>query len=137
MLKKLILLGVISTAGFGQIYVTEEMIYESVYQAAKNGITEVPNLIKFIYDREANNKKGFYWYFNRNQRMRTILNKHHIDYYTLIKQALYPKKPSDNSLESEKKKFAVLSTLMYKNDLIPKSKERKKKKKLKIDISEK
>ncbi len=137
MIKKILTAGIITTITYGQVYVTEDMIYDSVYQAAKRGITEVPNLINFIYNKEANNKKGYYWYFRQNQKMKKILKKHHIDFWTILKQKLYPKKVSDNSLESEQKKFAVLSALMYDNNLIKKPKKKKEKKKLNIIMTEK
>jgi len=135
MLKKLLIAGIISTISYSEVYVTNEMIYESVYEAIKNGTKEVPNLIKFVYNKETSTKKNFWWYFKRNQKMKTILNKNHIDYYTLIKQALYPQKPYESSLENERKKFAVLTTLMYKNNLIPKKETKRKKKKLNIVVS--
>ena len=137
MIKKILIAGIIGVSTYGQTYVTEDMIYDSVYQAAKKGITEVPSLIKYIYDKEVNNKKGYYWYFNQNQKMMTILKKHHIDFWTILKQKLYPKKLYDNTLESEQKKFAVLTTLMYKNNLLKKAQETRKKKKLNIITTEK
>ncbi len=137
MIKKIIIAGIITTITYGQVYVTEDMIFDSVYEAAKRGIKEVPNLINFVYKKEIKNEKGYYWYFHQNQKMRKILDEHHIDYWTILKEKMYPQKASDYSLESEKKKFAILSTLLYTNDLIKKPQEKKEKKKLKIIITDK
>jgi len=137
MIKKLLIAGIISTISYSQVYVTSDMIYDGIYEAAKRGITEVPNLIQFIYDKETKNTKGYYWYFHRNQKMKKILKKHHIDYFTILKQKLYPKKVYDNSLESEKKKFAVFTALMYDNDLLKKPEVKRKKKKLNMVITDK
>ncbi|RUM74535.1 MAG: hypothetical protein DSZ10_01390, partial [Sulfurovum sp.] len=67
-MKKLIILVVI-TALNSQEYVTQDMIYDGVIDTVKKIPENVGNLGKRIYAREVEGKKGFFWYFHKNQKM--------------------------------------------------------------------
>ena len=122
--------------------VTEDMIYQSVANAIKGIPKSISKISNHIYRTEIKKEKTFWWYFNKNQPIKTRLKKRKIDYYTLIKQGLYPEKPYDQSRENEMKKYAILVALAKENeidisDIIGKTEEKKKiKKKLKIKITD-
>jgi len=98
-----------------QPMVTQEMIYNSVINAIKTIPDATKGITKEIYETQIEHKKGYYEIFNENQKMKTILKNRNIDYYTVLKQKMYPLKTSDNSREAKIKENRILKKLINKN----------------------
>jgi len=121
------------------VIVTQDMIYGGVAEVIRGIPESISNLGNYIYKTEIKKEKNYWWYFKKNQKLKIELKKRRIDYYTLLKQGMYPVKVYDNSLKSEIKKYAILTALAQENGIKTESTEEKiihKKKKLKIEIIE-
>jgi len=113
------------------------MIYGGVAEAIKGIPKSISNLGNYIYRTELKKEKNYWWYFKKNQKLKIELKKRMIDYYTILKQGMYPVKVYDNSIKSEIKKYAILTALAQRNGIKTESNEEKiihKKKKLKIEM---
>ena len=101
------------------------MIFDSVENAIVNGFKGIGRLGDYAYKKHVRGEKSYYWYFNKNQHMQRELKKKHIDYWTILKQKMYPLKVYDNSRKAEIKKYIILSTLAKQNNISIKSKDEK------------
>ncbi len=135
--KVLLVIFVISTFVKSEVLVTQDMIYGGISEVIKGIPENISNLGNYIYKTEIKKEKNYWWYFKKNQKLKTELKKRMIDYHTLLKQGMYPVKVYDNSKKSEIKKYAILTALAQKNGIKTESIEEKiiyKKKKLKIEM---
>ena len=125
------------------IIVNENMIYGSMIDTIKRIPDSIANIGNYTYKTEIKKEKNFWWYWHRNQAIKKRLKERKIDYYTILKQGMYPRKVYDNSREAEIKKYAILVSLAKTNDIdisdiIGKTeKKQKNKKKINIIMSDK
>jgi hypothetical protein len=141
-INKILICGmIIASMSNGQTLVTEEMVYGGVIDAIKRIPESMANLGNYIYKTEMKKEKSFWWYFKKNTKLKKELEKRNIDYYTILKQGMYPKKVYDNSREAEIKKYAILTALAKTNGIpinenYEKEKTPHKRKKLKIEMTD-
>jgi len=131
-MKKAILAILLCTTLNAQVIVTEDMIYDSIENAIKNGIKGIGELGDYFVKKHMNDEKGFNWYYHENLKMIKILKKRKIDYWTILKQHMYPIKASSYTKEAEIKKYAILKTLCIQNNIIKSETVKRKKKKINI-----
>jgi len=102
---------------YAELVIQEGIIYDGVINIIKKIPESIGNLGEQIYKTQIKGEKGFYWYFNTNQKIKIELNKRKINYSTILKEKMYPVKIYDNSIETEKKKYYILSELAKKNNI--------------------
>jgi hypothetical protein len=100
-----------------EVLVTEDMIYGSVIDAIKRIPSSISNLGNHIYKEEIKKERNMWWYFKKNNKIKIKLKEKNIDYYTILKQGMYPRKVYDNSRRAEMKKYAILTALAKQNNI--------------------
>ncbi|GEM_PF-4113230 len=116
-MKKIIITSIFITTLNAEPIITEDMIFESIENAIVNGYKGLKKLGNYEYKTHVQGEKNYYWYFNKNQKMQRELKKKNIDYWTILKQKMYPVKVYDNSKEAERKKYIILSELSKQNNI--------------------
>ena len=115
----IILLGI--SLSYAQPAITSDMMFDGILDGIIDTIKGIPQSISHlgnsIYNREVKKEKSYWWYFNRNSKLKVALKKRKIDYYTILKQGMYPLKVYDNSRKAEMKKYAILLALAKENEI--------------------
>ncbi len=116
--------------------ISEEMITTALIDTIKRIPENIASIGNTIYKTEIKKEKGYWWYFKENNRLKRKLKEKNIDYHTILKQGMHPKKIYDNSTKSMIKKYAILKALATKNGIEKIKHKKRQKKKLNIIMTD-